>query len=595
MEAGPEQLYVFGILAGAMVLFIWGVWRYDLVAVVALLAGVYLGVVPVENAFHGFGHPAVITVAAVLIISRGLQASGVVDALVRLLALTRRNLGSQIFAGCAVGAALSAFMNNVGALALMLPVVLRNAHRAKRPPSQVLMPLSFATLLGGLVTMIGTPPNIVIATYRQTVTGTPFGMFDFAPVGLVLAVVGVTYISFFGWRLIPSKRHKEDPSEDLFQTATYVTEVEVPEGSPLIGRQVRTLENLCENEINIMSIIRPRRKIMAPARHEPLMEGDVMLIQGDPVLLDHLFMSNQLLRSGESHSVSAKEMRSEDVRMMEAVVMPNSKVEGQSMRAIRLHERYGFNLIAVARRREPPQTRLRDVRFQTGDVLLLQGEKNTLDVGMRALGLLPIADRGLHFVRQRRLILPISIFAIAILAASLGMVSVPIAFVSAVAALIFTGVLNIREVYDAIEWPVIVLLGCLIPVGEALHSTGGTDLIAQSILNLAGDVPTWLLLTVVIGTCMLLSDLIHNTPTAVIMAPVAVGIAEILQLSPDAFLMAVAVGAASPYLTPIGHQSNTLVMAPGGYHFGDYARVGLTMDILILAIAVPMIMWVWMP
>jgi di/tricarboxylate transporter len=334
---------------------------------------------------------------------------------------------------------------------------------------------------------------------------------------------------------------------------------------------------------------------MAPPGHEPLLEGDVLLIQGDPALLDHLFMSNQLLRSGESHSVSAKEMRSEDVRMMEAVVMPNSKVEGQSMRGIRLHERYGFNLISVARRSEPPQTRLRDIRFQTGDVLLLQGEKYMLDVGMRALGLLPIADRGLHFVRQRRLLLPISIFALAIMAASIGLVTVPIAFITAVAALILTGVLNVREVYDAIEWPVIVLLGCLIPVGEALHSTGGTDLIAQSILNLAGDIPTWLLLAVVMGTCMLLSDLIHNTPTAVIMAPVAVGIAEILQLSPDAFLMAVAVGAASPYLTPIGHQSNTLVMAPGGYHFGDYARMGLPMDILILAIAVPMIMWVWMP
>jgi di/tricarboxylate transporter len=595
MESGPEHLYVFGILASAMVLFVWGVWRYDLVAVLALLACVFIGVVPPEQAFHGFGHPAVITVAAVLIISHGLQASGVVDALVRLLARTRRNLRSQIFAGCAVAAALSAFMNNVGALALMLPVVLRNAHRAKRPPSQVLMPLSFATLLGGLVTMIGTPPNIVIATYRESVSGAPFGMFDFAPVGLVLAVVGVLYISLFGWRLIPRKRHRDDPTEDLFQSATYVTEVEVPDGSQLVGRQVRNLESLCENEINIMSIIRPRRKIMAPANHEPLLEGDLLLIQGDPALLDHLISAKQLLAAGERHSVSAQEMRSEDVRMMEAVVMPNSKVEGQSMRGIRLHERFGFNLIAVARRSEPPQTRLRDVRFHTGDVLLLQGERNALDVGMRALGLLPIADRGLHFVRQRRLMLPISIFAVAILAASFGFLSVPIAFVSAVAMLILTGVLNVREVYDSIEWPVIVLLGCLIPVGEALQSSGGTDVIAEFILSLAGDLPSWLLLGVLMATCMLLSDLIHNTPTAVIMAPVAVGIADILALSPDAFLMAVAIGAASPYLTPIGHQSNTLVMAPGGYHFGDYARVGLPMDILILAIAVPMVMWVWMP
>ena len=589
-----EQGIVFAVLAIAMALFVWGRWRYDVVAIVALLAVVYTGVVSPKDAFMGFGHPAVITVAAVLVISRALQACGIVDHIVRLLAPTRKSNMYQIAATSGLAALLSAFMNNVGALALMLPVVLRNAYRAGRSPSQVLMPLSFATLLGGLVTLIGTPPNIIIAAFREQSVGVPFNMFDFAPVGLVVAVAGIIYITVVGWRLVPQHRRGESDAKDIFQIEAYITEAVVPENSALVGQQVRKIEQLCENEATVMAIIRDRRRMLAPAGMERLWKNDILVLEGDPTALEPLFDGGNLTQMGDQE-VRTEELHSDDIRLAEAVVMPNSPIEGRSMRGMRMHDRYGINLLAVARSGEAPRARLGNIQFKVGDVLLLQGERNTMQQALAALGCLPLADRGLKVARRRQILLPIGIFGAAIAAAASGMVPVQIALVTAAVALILTKTLSIREVYQSIEWPVILLLGALIPIGEALQATGGTALIAGAILSLAGQVPTWAMLALVMVASMLLSDLIHNTPTAVLMAPIGVSIAVGLGLSVDPFLMAVAVGSASPYLTPIGHQSNTLVMAPGGYHFGDYARMGLPLDILIVVVAVPMIMWVWVP
>ena len=589
-----EQTAVFAILAVTMTFFIWGRWRYDLVAVLALLAAVFSGVVTPEHAFFGFGHPAVITVAAVLIISKALQRSGVVDLLVSFLAPTRRNVTLQISAAGGLAVVFSAFMNNVGALALMLPVTLKNALKAGRSPALVLMPLSFASLLGGLITLIGTPPNIVIATYRESIAGAPFEMFDFTPVGLAVALAGMVFISLIGWRLIPQHRRGDgDGDDNRFHIEAYVTEVQVPEESPLIGTRVRELEKLCENEATVMSIIRGKRRLLAPSGLERLNLDDILLLEGDPVTLKPIVDGVKLVQLG-SHDIVEEELRSDDVDLVEAVVMPNATVEGRSMRGMKMHENYGINLLAVARRDLPPKTRLGAIRFKTGDVLLLQGDRAIMRDVLPVLGCLPLAKRELVVGARRRALLPTGIFAAAILMAAFGAVPIQIAFVAAVVLLILTNTIGLRDLYDSIEWPVIVLLGALIPVGEALQVTGGTALIAGWIISLAGEIPLWTMLAVVLIASMLLSDLVHNTPTAVLMAPIAVAVAEGLDQPIDAFLMAVAVGAASPYLTPVGHQSNTLVMGPGGYHFGDYWRLGLPLDLVILSVAVPMIMWVWM-
>ena len=589
-----EQGILFAVIAAAMVLFVWGRWRYDIVAILALLVVVYAGIVDSHDAFAGFGHPAVITVAAVLVIGQALQVSGVVDYLVRFLAPARGSTVRQIAATGALASALSAFMNNVGALALMLPVTVRNAYMAGRPSSLVLIPLSFATLRGGLVTLIGTPPNIVIASFREEAVGVPFKMFDFTPVGLVVAVVGLLYLATIGWRLVPRDRQGESEARDLFRIKAYITEARVPEKSPLVGEAVRKVEQLCDNEISVMAIYRGRRRMLAPAGVERLWRNDVLILEGDPAALEPLLDGSKLEQTGRK-DFSDEDLKSDEIRLVEAVLMPNSPIEGRSMRGLRMHDRYGINLLAVAREGMAPRASLGSIRFRTGDVLLLQGERNTLQQALSAMMCLPLADRGLRVPRQRPIHVPLAVFGAAIAATALGLVPVQIAFVTVVATLVLFGTLSLREVYESVEWPVILLLGALIPIGEALQSTGGTALIAGVVVGLAGEVPTWAMVALLMIVSMLLSDLIHNTPTAVLMAPIAVSIGQALGLPIDAFLMAVAVGSASPYLTPIGHQSNTLVMAPGGYRFSDYARVGALLDVLIVVTAVPMIMWVWLP
>lgn len=586
-----EPGLVMLILAGAMVLFIWNRWRYDVVAVMALMASIAVGVVPVEQSFAGFSHPAVITVAAVLVMSHALQRSGIVDHLSRGIASLGRTPWTETILTAYVASALSAFMNNVGALALMLPVAVRNAERSGTAPSMVLMPLAFASLLGGLVTLIGTPPNIVIATARIQNGGVPFSMFDFTFVGLPVALAGLAFMALFGRRFLP-RRSARAQNGDRFRLHAYLIEVRVLASSPLIDATIRSLEEMCDNEATVMAIIRNDQRQLAPDGKDRISADDVLILQGDPLALRPLLEQQGLLSVGDA-DVSQASLMSDDVTLVEAMVMPKAPIEGRSMRRLRLHEIYKLNLLAMARNGQAPEARLARVRFQVGDVLLLQGQQATLQKILPMLGCLPLAERGFNTQTAETSWLPLAIFALAVLATALGLVPVQIAFVTAVLAMVLAGTLPARDVYGAIEWPVIVLLASLIPIGGALETTGATGMIAGGIASVAGDLPLWALLALVMATSMLLSDLVHNTPTAVLMAPIGLSLASTLQLPPDALLMAIAIGAASPYLTPIGHQSNTLVMGPGGYQFGDYWRLGLPMDLVILVTAVPMIMWVW--
>ncbi|NND92025.1 MAG: SLC13 family permease [Granulosicoccus sp.] len=589
-----DQTMVFLILALTMALFVWDHWRYDVVAGIALMASVYTGIVPLENAFEGFGHPAVITVACVLVISQALQSCGLVELFLKYLAYARGSITRQIAANCTVTAFLSAFMNNIGALALMLPIALRDAQKAGRPASRLLIPLSFASLLGGLVTLVGTPPNIIIATFRAKNVGEPFSMFDFTPVGLVVALSGILYLITIGWRLLPRNTAGTDmDSNDKFHIARYITEVRIPAESPLIATSVSELEKTCENEVSVMVILRNDRRIMAPPSVELLQAGDVLILEGHSEILQPLFENPGLVEAG-AEVVDPEWLKSPDVRVIEAVVMPNSAIEGLSMRKFGMHNRYGVNLLAVAREGHAARTRLKHIKYKTGDVLLLQGETQALEELCLSLGCLAIKNRGLEITPRRGVLLIPGIFGLGILAAAMGWVPVQISFASVVGALVLLKMVSLRTAYRSIEWPVIVLLGFLIPIGEALQTTGATEVISRGILSVGDDFPIWSLLALIMGISMVLSDLVHNTPTAVLMAPVALSLATGLNLPPDPFLMAVAIGAASPYLTPIGHQSNTLVMGPGGYSFGDYWRVGLLLDMVIMVVAVPMILWVWM-
>ena len=401
-----DQGIVFAIITGAMVMFVWNKVRYDVVGVAALLAAVISGVVPSDHAFDGFAHAAVITVAAVLVISKSLQNSGLVDRLVQLMASSRTSTTLQVAAGSGMAATLSCVMNNVGALALMLPVALRNAYKAGRSPSIVLIPLSFASLLGGLVTLIGTPPNIVISSFRETETGTPFAMFDFAPVGLMVATAGLAYLATIGWRLLPERIPVEGEDDSLFHVERYTLESAVPAGSPLTGMRVRELENMFDREVSVLAIIRRGVRRLAPRAIEKFREEDVLILQGDPALIQPLADGTQLALLG--HQIEKEsDVQSEDVELIEAVVLPNSPIEGKSMRQYRMHDRLGVNLLALARQGRQPTARLKNIRFKTGDVLLLQGEKVVMADALKALGCLSLASRPLGEGRSKtNLLLP---------------------------------------------------------------------------------------------------------------------------------------------------------------------------------------------
>jgi di/tricarboxylate transporter len=586
-----EQIFLFAIIAAALAMFAWGKLRYDVTAILVLLASVAAGVVPAENAFSGFGHPAVITVAAILVLSRALRKSRVIEAIVRLLEPATANTTLHVFALSGTVAACSAFMNNVGALALMLPVAIRSAKETKRPVSRFLMPLSFGSLLGGLITLIGTPPNIVIASARAQVTGQPFAMFDFAPVGLGVSIVGVLFIALIGWRLLP-RRVDVAESQSRFMQDAYITELRVRKGSHFVGRRLLDLEALGQSDMVVVALIRREDRMLAPSGFLRLQDEDILVVEADTATLERIAEKAELEVVG-SAEVSSENLRSERVDLMEAVIVPGSRLEARTALGMRLHTRYGVNLLGVARQGRTVGERLGQVRFRAGDVLLLQGERAAMQDALSSLGCLPLAQREIGLGQRKSSPVSPLVFGAAIALVVSGIVPAQIAFVAAAAALVILRQVSLRELYESIDWSIIVLLGAMIPVGTALETTGGTMVIAGPIMGLAETIPMWGVLALLIVVTMLLSDVMNNAATAVLMAPIGVAIAQGLGVSIDPFLMAVAVGASSTYLTPIGHQSNLLVMGPGGYKFGDYWRMGLPLDILIVAVAVPLILLVW--
>lgn len=588
-----DQVIIFAVLFSALILFIWGRWRYDVVAMLALLVVAVAGLVPPDKVFAGFGHPAVITVAAVLIISHAVSDSGAVDMIGKRLGIVQNHPTLQIAALTSLTALSSGFMNNVGALALYMPLALQICQRSRRPVSEVLMPLSFGSLLGGLFTLIGTPPNVIIATYRKELSGEPFSMFDFTPVGLGVALVGVTFISLIGWRLLPAPRRTAGAKGKLFEIEAWITETRLPEKSKLVGKSLRELEKLGEGDVAILALIRGKRRLLAPGPFERLKADDLLILEGHQDALKTIVDEADLEIIAGDRKVTAEDLSSERVGMFEVVVNPGSRIEGRSARTLQLHERFGVNLLAISRQGEPIRQRIGRVNLRAGDVLLLQGETETMADTLALLGCLPLAQRNIKLGKPRRILPASAIFGVAILATSLGLLPAHIAFAAAAVTLVLTKLLTLRETYAAIDGPIIVLLGAMIPVGQALENTGATALLAGGLVGVAGALPNWAILGMLIITSMALSDVINNAATAVIMAPIGASLAIALGLPTDPFLMAVAVGSSCTFMTPIGHQSNTLVMGPGGYAFGDYWRMGLPLGILVVITAVPLIQIFW--
>ena len=584
-----DQMILFALFAGVFAALLWGRWRYDLVAFSALLLGVVLGVVPTEEAFSGFGHSATIIVALVLVVSAGLVRSGAVHLITRTLIDSSRSLGAHISIMGAVGGALSAFMNNVAALALLMPVDIETARKAGRKPGLSLMPLSFATILGGMVTLIGTPPNIIIASIRDKSLGEPFRMFDFAPVGAVTAIVGLIFVALIGWRLIP-RQDDVQAGEIGREESRYIAELSVPKDSKLVGETLGSLgEDADKSEVLLLGLVRNNRRI--PSGHSAKMkDGDLIVLEATPEALDEFRATLGLALSDERHREALED---EGMAITEVVIPADSRIAGKTAASIGLTWRRRAAVVGISRRGKRITRRLRQAVIRPGDILLLLAPEEETPQVIEWLGALPLADRGLKITDQSKTWLAIGLFAGAVALASFGLIYLPVALGIVVAAYTVFRIVPLSELYDQIEWPVVVLLGSMIPLGTALENSGGTELIARNLIWLTDGWPAWAILTVLMVVTMTLSDVLNNTATAIVAAPIGIEMATSLDVSPDPFLMAVAVAASCAFLTPIGHKNNTLILGPGGYAFGDYWRMGLPLEILVVATSIPAILIFW--
>ena len=578
-------------MAGVLGMLLWGKWRYDLVAFGALAIGLILNVIPKDAAFSGFGHPAVIIIALVLIVSRALSQSGAIEMLTSRFINASRPLPLHIAAMGFLGAVLSAFMNNVAALALLMPVDIQAANKAKRSPALSLMPLSFATILGGMATLIGTPPNIVISQFRETALGAPYKMFDFAYVGFGAAVAGLAFVALIGWRLVPNARSSQSASGDLRNLDDYIVEIGVGVKSKAVGQTIKDLEELAdENDVLILGLVRNGKRLPGRALRAEIRKGDVMVLEAGPKALEGF---SSALKLSYSRAEKHKGPLAGTLKMVEVAVPAESRIAGRSAHDVRLLYRHGIMLLGVSREGRPFRARVRSLKIKPGDVLLLMGISEQVDDVIGWLEVLPLAPRGLQVTQYDKAWLAISLFAAAILLASFGVVYLPIALSACVVLYVVLNVVSLSQVYDSIQWPVIVLLASLIPIGAALEQSGGTALIAGAIVDITQGWPVVAILVLLMVVTMTLSDVLNNVATVLVAAPIAVDIARKLEVNPDAMLMGVAVAASCAFLSPIGHKNNTIVMGPGGYRFGDYWRMGLPLELLIIAVSVPLILIFW--
>jgi di/tricarboxylate transporter len=583
-------MLAFAVLAGMMLLFRWGRLRYDLVAVLALLVSLLLGTVEPEDAFSGFGDDIVIIVASALLISAAVERSGVVEAVIARLARGMRRTGSQLIVLVGSVTLLSALVKNIGALAMLMPSAFQMAKRSGGSPSCFLMPMAFGSLLGGLITLVGTSPNIIVSRVREEMTGQPFQMFDYAPVGLGLAAAGLVFLRF-GYRLLPSNRQGAATMGEALDIEDYATEAEVPPGSSAEGKTVAQLRGLAGGEVEVTGLHRGEQRETVPLPDAVIGAGDVLILKGEPEALERAIAAAGLELAGQHRAAAAG--ASSNVGVIEAVIGRDSILVGEAAGRISLHDRHGVNLLAVSRQGERITQRLRDIVLCPGDVVVLQGRLDTLPERLRELGCLPLAERPLRLGRNGRGLLPILILGGAMALTAVGWVPVAVAFFGAAALTMLSGALPAREAYARIDWPILVLIGSLIPVSDSLRTTGATELIAGWLSAVATTLPAWGAVALILVAAMAVTPFLNNAATVLVMAPIAATFAGTLGYRPEAFLMAVAVGAGSDFLTPIGHQCNTLVMGPGGYRFGDYARLGAPLSLLVILVGVPLILAVW--
>ncbi len=587
-----HQAEALAIVAGMFALFVTDRLRYDVVAALALSCAVLTGVVPADRAFRGFSNSLIVIIGSVLVLSRAISLSGVVDAAMNRVTRMLQSTSMQVLALTSAVTFLSAVMKNVGALGIFMPIAILAAQRKGRPPSRYLMPLSFGSLIGGTITLIGTSPNLLISTVRQQVEGKPFHLFDFAPVGLPLSVLAIGFLCF-GWRLLPDRRG-EPPAEKRFTVEDTLTEVRLTKESPLAERTVADLEALAEGEVTVAAIIRDQDRRYVPSTHWTMFAGDLLLLQGDPIAVQSLLARSGLELAGSEPATTASPHKKDDELLaIEAVVSVDSPLIGHTLETMHLRQQFQVNLLALSRGDRRIMARLRESRFRIGDVLVLQGRRSQLDEAIRELGCLPLAERNLTLGQERPRWAAPAILLIALVLVAAGVLPAEAAFFIAAVLVVLLRLVSPRQAYDALDGPLIVMLACLISVGEALHETGAANLLAGGLNLVASHLPGLGTIGLLLVIAMLVTPFLHHAAALLVIGPIAAALAHDLGYAPESLLMAVALGASCDFLTPIGHQNNLLVMGPAGYKFGDYWRLGLPLSIMVALVGPLLIVLRW--
>ena len=585
-----DQLILSIVIIGLLAFFISGKYRYDYVSLGALALLILFDVVKIENAFIGFSHPAVITVALVLLISKGLQDAGLSAVTGNIIGRFSPSETQFLFLIMFIAAILSSFINNIGAMALLLPITLSTCQKMGWHAGKFLMPLAFASILGGMNTLIGTPPNIIIAEFKETYTGEAFNFFDFSYVGLLVSFFSIIFIGLISSRLVAKRKLAK--TNNLIDLDNFLFELVVPERSKAIGLTFSSFVKKAGNETEILGLVNEKGTVSKVGNNAKIRADQHLVMKVSP---NHI--SSIQDRFGLRIAESSDDLKEELIDEIEVVITPDSRLVGRRQNYLMKLAYEELFLLGMWRKGARFRTRLSKQIFKIGDVLLL-GVRNTdkedVTAKINHLGLMPIRSREISTLPSRsRFLKAVIFFTTAILLAAFNVINVLTAFLLCVLGFVGIKILK-SNLYRHIEWPIVIMLAAMIPIGQALESTGITALIATEVVSLAGDLHIFWVLMIILIITMLITDVINNAATAVIMAPFSVNIALQLGQPLEPFLMVVAVGASCAFLTPIGHQCNTLVMGPGNYKFSDYWRLGLPLDILIVLASIPMILFVWL-
>ena len=584
--------FVLAVILVAVILFATEKLRVDMIALLVLLTLALTGIVSPSEAFSGFSSPAVITVWAVYIVSAGLFKTGVADILgqkiIKIAGKSEPRLVAAIMLTCGI---MSAFMNNIGATAVLLPAVVGISRQAKIPLSRLLIPLSFSSLMGGNMTLIGTPPN-VLASSMLTQRGLPtFSFFDFTPLGAIIFAAGILYMVLIGRHLLPKNESLEKAS--LSRLREYISEIRIPAESSLVGKTLNQSQLGAQYDLSVLSILRRDKVKVLPLPDILIRAEDLLTVEGTV---------EQLLKAKEQLGVQIESERklnivdvldNEDNHIFEATLSPRAPFVGKTLRESLFRDRYGFTTLAIWRQGEVITERLRDVRLKFGDTLLLQGSRRRIGAMQKSGDFLVLEPVTLEERRKDKIFLAIGISALVLGLVTVGGFNIATAMLIGAVSMVLTGCLNMDEAYQSIEWRSVFLIAGMLPLGIAMETTGTARFLAENIVSLLGGFGPLAILAGLTLFAGLVTEPMSNAAATVLIVPIAIDIALGLGASPQAFVMATIIGASTSFLTPVGHQANVLVMGPGGYRFFDYTRVGFWLNLLILGLVVLLLPLFW--